>query len=95
MREKRIADEAEQLTLLSIAWEVRKSFPHLSEEEIVSLVGLPPFFGAPALGRWFGGGTSDTVYGVCDRCYTVTPARDLRIQKKPFSREDERVCRSH
>jgi len=84
---------AQHLELYRAAYELWQKFPTLTSEELISVCELPPRWGAPRPGRWFGGGTLDTVYGVCDRCYTIFAARDLRIIRKPFSDDDIRVCR--
>jgi hypothetical protein len=81
------------LELYRAAFEMWRRYPSLTAEELVEVCGLPPLWGAPQPGRWFGGGVFQDVYGVCDRCYTIYPARDLKIIRKPFSDDDIRVCR--
>lgn len=51
-------------------------------------------WGGTSDGRWLGGGTSENVHGVCDRCGAIRRAWDLEDRRGRFGREEKRRCRN-
>jgi hypothetical protein len=74
---------------------LRAKHPSVSDSDLAEACELPLSWGTPQHGRWFGGGTWDTVYGVCGRCGLIHRAADLEIRQRPFRPvcDTVRVCR--